>query len=133
MTTLPYDPSYRPPAPTLPVGVSALGPAVVMLPMLIDTGADVTLIPAALARQLRLPRVDTVIVSGFGGATQRADVHAATLHLGGTEVLARVVATDEALLGRDVLAAIVFELDGPRAQLTVRPRPRPRRRGPRAS
>ncbi len=110
----------------LPVGISALGSDPVMVPMLIDTGADVTLVPAAIVRQLRLPRVDTIIVSGFGGARLRADVYAATLELGGTQVVARVVGSDEALLGRDVLEKIVLELDGPRSQLTVQARPRRR-------
>lgn len=117
---IPYDVAYRPPAPVLPVGVSAGGAAIVMVPMLVDSGADVTLLPAELVRRLRLPWVDSIAVSGFGGVRQQAAVHAATLTLGGTQLVARVVASDEALLGRDVLASFVLELDGPRARLTVR-------------
>ncbi len=121
---IPYDASYQPPAPVVPVGVSALGADAVMVPMLIDTGADVTLLPAELVRQLRLPRVDTIIVSGFGGTKLRSAVHAATLELGGVQIVARVVASDEARLGRDLLSTVVLELDGPRAALSVRPPPR---------
>ena len=114
-----YDPSYRPAAPVVPVGVSALGGDAVMVPMLIDTGADVTLLPADLVRRLRLPQVDAITVSGFGGARQRATVHVATLTLGGRPLTARVVASNEALLGRDVLEHFELELDGPRARLTL--------------
>jgi predicted aspartyl protease len=117
---VPYDTSYRPPAPVVPVGVAGAGSDRVMVPMLVDTGADVTLLPAETVRRLQLPRVDTVVVSGFGGAKLTAAVHAATLTLGGTQLVARVVASDEAILGRDVLARFELELDGPRARLALR-------------
>lgn len=126
---LPYDTSYRPPAPVLPVGVSGDGADTVMVPMLLDTGADVSLLPTDTVRRLRLPRVDTLVVSGFGGLKLEAAVHAATLRLGGTQLVARVVASDEALLGRDVLEQFELELDGPRGRLTLRARaPRRTRR-----
>lgn len=127
---VPYDPSYRPPAPVLPVGVSGAGADRVMVPMLVDTGADVTLLPAEVIRRLQLPRVDTVVVSGFGGPRLTSAVHAATMSLGGAQLVARVVASDEAILGRDVLERFELELDGPRARLRLRAEVtrRPRRR-----
>lgn len=130
---IPYDASYLPPAPVLLVAVSALGGDRVMVPMMIDTGADVTLLPADVIGALRLPRVDSITVSGFGGARVEAAVHAATLAIAGRDRIARVVASGEALLGRDALAALTVELDGPRARLTVHhlPRRRPRRVSPR--
>jgi predicted aspartyl protease len=117
---IPYDTSYRAPAPVLLVGVARLGSDPVMVPMLVDTGADVTLLAADTVRRLRLPRVDTLVLSGFGGARLEAAVHAATLRFGGTQLVARVVASDEALLGRDVLERFHLELDGPRARLILR-------------
>ena len=109
-----------------------IGGAGVMVSMLVDTGADCTLVPAAVARQLRLPQVDVISVSGLGGALLRSTVHAAVLDLGPIEVLARVVALgDEAILGRDVLGSCVLELDGPLARIElrapVRRRKKPRR------
>lgn len=128
---VPYDVGYQPPAPVMPVGVSAGATETVMVPMLVDTGADVTLLPADVIRRLQLPRVDVIIVSGFRGLKQQTTVHAATLTLGGTQLVARVVASDEALLGRDVLASFVLELDGPRARARLRTPRRPAARGPR--
>lgn len=134
---IPYDPSYRPSAPVVPVGVSTAGVDVVMVPMLIDTGADVSILPSEIVRSLRLPRVDTIIVSGFGGARVQAAVHAATLALGNTMLVARVVASDDARLGRDILENFEVELDGPRARLILRAPAapmarRPGRRAPRS-
>ncbi len=119
---LPYDKEFVPPAPVLPVRIALpTGGGGVMVSMLVDTGADCTLVPATIANQLRLPQVGVIAVSGLGGATLRATVHAAVLDLGPIEMLVRVVAlADEAILGRDVLASCVLELDGPSARIELR-------------
>lgn len=75
-----------------------------MLPMLVDTGADATLVPARIVRRLGLPPVDVVAVSGVDGLKQRATVHLASVELAELRVEARIIAfADEAILGRDVL------------------------------
>ncbi|HEY0480606.1 MAG TPA: retroviral-like aspartic protease family protein [Kofleriaceae bacterium] len=103
-----------------------------MLPMLVDTGADCTLVPLPIVRQLGLPEVDVVGVTGVGGARQRATVHAASIEVGGLRLLARVVAlVDEPILGRDVLNQAVVTPDGPGLTVSVADRARTRRR-PRA-
>jgi predicted aspartyl protease len=128
---LPYDPSLDPPAPVVPVRISGpTGEEAVMLPMLVDTGADCTLVPTSIARRLELPRIDVIGLTGGGGARSRATVHAASIELGGLRLLARIVAfVDEAILGRDVLNRAVVTLDGPGLVLSVaaRSRLRPRR------
>lgn len=125
-----YDASLDPPAPVVPVRISGpVGDEAVMLPMLVDTGADCTLVPAPIVRQLGLPQIDVIGVTGVGGARKRATVHAASVELGGLRVLARIVAfADEAILGRDILNQIVVTLDGPGLAMSVAGRSRTRRR-----
>jgi predicted aspartyl protease len=99
--------------------------------MLVDTGADCTLVPAPIVRQLGLPRIDVIGVSGVGGGRGRATVHAASVEFGGVRLVARIVAfADEAILGRDVLNQAVMGLDGPGLVMSVRGRSRQRRSRP---
>src|SRR5687768_13660979 len=88
---------------------------------LIDTGADCTLISAALATALGLPRVDDAEITGVGGGGGIAPVYAARVEIAGTAAIARLVAYgSEVIIGRDVLNRIVTVLDGPRLQLRLR-------------
>lgn len=125
-----YAASLEPPAPVVPVRISGpIGEDAVMLPMLVDTGADCTLVPASMIRQLGLPAIDTIVLTGVGGARRRATVHAAAIELGGLRLLARVVAfADEAILGRDILNQVVVTLDGPGVTISVTSRSRTKRR-----
>lgn len=131
-TRVAFDTTFDPPAPVLPVRVSGLDehdPAA-MIRMLVDTGADCTLIPVKLARSLRLPVVDKAEIQGVGSKAQTANVHAARIRLGSLRVLARVVALgDECLVGRDILNRLLMQLDGPGQiiQVTSRPATRPKR------
>jgi predicted aspartyl protease len=111
---LAYDANLDPPAPIVPVRIlSPVGEDAIVMPMLIDTGADCTLVPAII-RRLGLPQVDVIGLSGVGGARSRATVHAASIEVGGLHLFVRVVAfADEAILGRDVLNQAIVTLDGP--------------------
>lgn len=116
MTRVAFDTAFEPPACVLPVriaGLDAHDPAA-LLRMLVDTGADCTLIPARIAKSLRLPLVDRVEILGVGGKPLGAPVHAARIRVGTLRALARVVALgDECLLGRDLLNRLVLRIDGP--------------------
>ncbi len=118
---VPYDASLDPPAPMVPVRIAGpVGDQAVMLPMLVDTGADCTLIPASIARQLGLPQIDVIGLTGVGGGKRRTAVHAASVELGGLRMLARIVAfADEAILGRDILNQAVVTLDGPALTVSI--------------
>ena len=113
----PYSASLNPPAPFLPVRVSNLtgaGPTTVSAK--IDTGADITAIPAYFVEQLDLAPAGELVVEGYDG--QRATVlcydivlHVDRLRVVGLSVVA--FAEDYALLGRDVLNRLRILLDGP--------------------
>lgn len=99
--------------------------------VLVDTGADCTLVPQATAHALGLPAIGAVWVKGLGGAVRRATVHAARVEFGGVRCLARVVGFGgEAILGRDLLNRAVALLDGPALTLSLTRR-RPTRSRPR--
>jgi predicted aspartyl protease len=116
MTRVVFDRSFDPPAAVLPVRIAGLGehdPAA-LLRMLVDTGADCSLIPVRIAKSLHLPLVDRIRVLGVGDKAVVAPVHAARVRLGALQTLARLVALgDEALLGRDLLNRLVLRIDGP--------------------
>jgi predicted aspartyl protease len=120
----PYDASLDSPAPMIPVRIAGpVGDEAVMLPMLVDTGADCTLVPAQIVRQLGLPQIDVIGITGVGGGRRRTAVHAASVELGGLRMLARIVAfEDEAILGRDILNQAVVTLDGPGLAISIEPR-----------
>jgi predicted aspartyl protease len=131
LTRVAFDDTFDPPAAVLPVRISGLDehdPAA-MLRMLVDTGADCTLIPEKIARSLRLPVVDKAEIQGVASKGQEANVHAARIRLGSLRVLARVVALgDECLLGRDILNRVALNYDGPAEVLHVTTRAKRSRR-----
>jgi len=93
----------------------------VLLPALVDTGADCTLVPRTVARHLALPRIDRLRLEGIEGIARLAPVHAASVEFAGRRVLARVVAYGEdTIIGRDLLNRVVALLDGPRRLLSIR-------------
>jgi predicted aspartyl protease len=118
---VPYSAKFSPPAPVLPVGIGGIGPGAptAMVHMLVDTGADCTMIPTHVAEALALPLVDRVDVHGVGG-TAHAHVYAAHVRIAGLREVVRLVALgDEALLGRDLLNRLTVELDGPGETIAV--------------
>ncbi len=121
----PYDPSFTPPAPVVPirVGLPGTGAAGVAVRALVDSGADLTVVPRGVAAQLRLPAVGEVSLSGVGRSSVRAVLHAARIEAAGREFLLEVLAVgDDALVGRDLLNRCVVTLRGPDGVVEILPR-----------
>jgi predicted aspartyl protease len=86
--------------------------------LLIDTGADVTLVPRAAVEKLGAKPIQSDIeLIGFDGS--RSHAQAVDLDLIFLKKLYRgrylVVDDEHGVLGRDVLASLILLLDGPRA------------------
>jgi hypothetical protein len=118
-----YDASgYHPPAPTALVTLHDpnQGASLPGVPMLLDLGADVTLLPRAAIERLGVsPEGDQRFgLIGFDGTKSLAPV--VTLHV----ILLRrafrghymVIAGESGILGRDILNQLVLLFDGPRQQ-----------------
>ncbi len=88
---------------------------------LVDSEADITVLPEGLVQVLGLPPVGEVMVRGVAGAV-RVPVYAAELEAVGTRRIVEVVAVGvDTLLGRDVLNRWMVTLDGPAKVLRVVP------------
>lgn len=121
-----YDERRQPAAPRLPVRVGVPGRTPeVLLAALVDTGADITVVPRAVVRQLRLPSINLIGVRGVGGELLQAVVYAAEFETDWTRFTAEVVGLgDEMLLGRDALNLWTLILEGPARKLEVAGRTR---------
>lgn len=120
-----YDATRRPPAPKLDVVIGAPDePTLTILTRArLDTGADITLIPESIVRQLQLPVEDTIVVVGYDqGIMDRPTFLVDMRILGQTFTAVSVIAAarDEVLLGLDILNSFVTTLDGPAQELEMR-------------
>jgi len=92
--------------------------------MLVDTGAQMTLIDQALAEELALEHVDNALLTGVTGSTTGWIGRLSGLRLGGHEVrdLQVMVApiSGRLLLGMDVLERLELSV-GPRSLQRARP------------
>lgn len=115
-----YDASlFNPPAPLARVTFRNQdnGNTAADVPMLLDTGADVTLIPQSFVSQLGLtidPNEGYELM-GFDGSTSVAQVVRVDLILLRRVFRGRFLITDQAcgILGRDILNHLSLVFDGP--------------------
>lgn len=119
--TFSYDAAYEPPAPVLPFLAGApdgSGPRV-LLRALVDTGADITVVPSWLPRRLDLRAIDAVSVSTPTGAG-RVPLVAVSVRVADAERTIHALALgEEPLVGRDLLGEWVLTLDGPATRLDL--------------
>jgi predicted aspartyl protease len=102
-----YDHTFDPPAPVLPIRISAPGSDdSVLLWGLVDTGADLCVIPATVVAPAGLPAVSEVRVRGVGGAARPALLYAARLQIDATAAV--------------FLNRLTLLLNGPRPTVQVR-------------
>jgi predicted aspartyl protease len=122
--TYPYV-SADPPAPFVLVDLARHDGAnlVPSLPAKVDSGADRTIIPAALAARLGLEEVERLVFAGLGGEPVELPVFHVRLRIHNLAPIAVDVAASDGephvLLGRDVLNRYKIVLDGPNLRLEI--------------
>ena len=105
----PYDQqNFNPPAPVMEVSLSIPSAQAVILksPALLDSGADITVIPEQIVQQLQLKYVDEIIVSGYDRIPKQTFIYSVKLIFNGLgDFIVRAIASnnDHVLVGRDIL------------------------------
>jgi hypothetical protein len=116
-----YDATrFQPPAPVAMVTLRnpAIGDVRAAVPMLLDSGADVSLVPEAVVRQIGVtptPGVQYQLIA-FDGTVSVAPVVQLELVFCRRTFRGQFLLTDQdsGILGRNVLNALPLLLDGPR-------------------
>jgi predicted aspartyl protease len=116
---LKYDSdNFDPPAPVAYVTLRDLttGMSVSDVPMLVDTGADVTLLPRGSVNRLGvLPNEDVLYeIQDFDGRSKMADMVELELAFFGKKFTGQFLLIDQpmGILGRNILNALSILLDG---------------------
>jgi hypothetical protein len=110
---------FSPPAPIAHVSLvhPKTGQATEDVPMLLDTGADVTLVPVETLRALEIETLpEEYGLEGFNGTLVMAASAYLSVRFLGRTFRGRFLVTDQniGVLGRNVLNHLVLLLDGPR-------------------
>ena len=116
----PYDKNnFNPPAPVLEVvlttPISGLQGRVIKSSALLDSGADITVIPHWAAQQLQLKYVDEIQASGYDGVPQKTYVYSVKIifdKIGDFTIRTITTDNDYALIGRDILNKWSLFLEG---------------------
>ena len=108
---------FDPPAPFARAAVAGAGQTIADVRMLLDTGADVSVIPRAIAEALGVAvRPSGILLQTYDGNQTQAVVADVSVEVGpylfrGTFVVAEA---DYGILGRNILNLLLLTLDGPR-------------------
>ena len=121
----PYSARYQPPMPAVEIALGApeadysLGP----LPAILDTGADITVVPQEYLIQLDAPIVAGGYLRSPWGERQSVKIYEINLRIQGHALKHVEVASEpggrEVLLGRNVLNSLNLQLDGPNGIVNV--------------
>ncbi len=117
---------FAPPAPIAWVSLinPNTGQSLQAIPMLMDTGADITLVPAKALRDLGVDTLpDLYALEAFNGTRVMAPTAYLSLRLLGQTFYGRFVTIDQeiGILGRNVLNHLALLLDGPRLSWQLLP------------
>jgi predicted aspartyl protease len=120
-----YSNRYHPPMPAVEVALGtpgadfSLGP----LPSIIDTGADITIVPREYLMHLNAPVVASGHLRSPWGGRYSVKLYEVNVRVGGHNLYEVEVAGEpggrEVLLGRNVLNLLDLRLDGPNETVTV--------------
>lgn len=121
-----YDSAFSPPAPIIEVGFShalANTPALTIW-ALVDSGADVTILPLSLLKQSGASYVEQRSLRGVVGKAVIVHRYLAAVHIAGIIIrqvrIAGHADLKEAMIGRDILNQLTILLDGPAELLEIR-------------
>ena len=116
-----YGRQHTPPAPVLPVRVGRPGATPeIFFSALVDTGADISVLPLGLPAQLHLPAVGRLTVVGVEGPPRSLPLYAVEVSVNGYRVIARAVSLGTTpLIGRELINKMLMRFDGPKALLEV--------------
>jgi hypothetical protein len=113
-----YSDLYDPPMPVREVVLHnpLSDPLRVAAQALIDSGADATMVPEDLLRQIDAIYVDTLFIRGVTGVRERVNLFAVDVHIG-VEIIPNIYAVamkpeTELILGRDVINNLIVSLNG---------------------
>lgn len=110
--------SSDPPAPIALVLLRnpETGDEVTLVQMLVDTGADVTLIPRYAATQIGCRPVTEYTVSGFDGSTGAYEEVSIEMIFLGKSFTGQFLTIDQptGIIGRNILNYLILTFDGPR-------------------
>lgn len=114
-----YDRTKSPAAPILPVKIRSARGATTAAPAIVDTGADISVLPARLARDLRLPVVGEAAVHGVTGS-ERVTLYSTEIEIDGISVPVEALGVGtHTLIGRDVINRWTLVLRGPQEMLEL--------------
>lgn len=112
----PYDQAQSPPAPvvTLELSSPSSEKKVLLTDCLIDTGADVSIIPAKVGRELELQRWGDARVEGLFDGVRAGFESYVQLEIGRILLDGFVVVLEDGItiLGRDILNRLTLTLNG---------------------
>lgn len=121
---IPYDVSFQPPAPVLPV--TLISPTSRRrrrtVPALVDSGSDVTAVPRSIVEALQLYPVRLFRLEALDQPSALVAAYSVQVQaLRDKPVRVEVVPSDLefVVLGRDVLNALTIRLDGPNLLFTI--------------
>jgi predicted aspartyl protease len=112
-----YDESFDPPAPIAKIALRNIetGERVKDLSVLLDTGADISLLPLSAINQLQIePSDETVNLIGFDESKSTAEIYHLQIIFLGKRLTGVYCAIDDeiGILGRDVLNQFSVIFDG---------------------
>jgi predicted aspartyl protease len=120
-----YSKNFNPSAPVIEISISApFSKVSISSAAIVDSGADITVIPERIIAQLKLRRVDSLLASGFGKGVMESSVYSVILSIAGIlePKICRILGwnDDYALIGRDLLNQLITVLNGPNEELQLR-------------